>query len=915
MEEVERIKEIKFTGDQDLCKRAIISALKFLSCCSKFTETLADAPNCSSREKVCPCLICYLKNVYKFNKEINVNEIFDKLSIESENKLPQDQESYEPMDIINCILSALHGKFLSKNGVHSKGANCNILTKCKAHEIFSLQVEETYFCKCSRNYIHKQDWDSLSFCQYFNMADILLKANFSATKELIYVPNKKLLYFQNKTSISLIGNIADSLKEVLNTSLESCPNSRCTNCQVRYKLKNNPDVYLINLIWECNTVTHLDCYLSTLSINFKLNLKSIYGDASEESFHLTGIIFCKDNTYEYAYRYDDHWVFKDSSNHCSWYDLLEGIVIMKYYPVTVVYEKKVFFEDYSLDTIKKLKIEKKACVYDHFNHFHRELISKNQISHCFNKKRMIIENFPTLEIQKKAKIVEKIPSEPIFIEEEKKMRSIENYFDMNQASVGDGKINKVEVKDSKKKLEVDRINRFKDETKWKCFCSELNEKESLVCKACIQLKPGIDGWACKNCKNRNQYYKYFCYSCKIERKDELVIKENDSFCSGCKYSINSDYFCAMCKDKKKKIIQSSLSISQSKVSDSKINKTIKSAIGENYWRCNSCNNSNLPSLTVCGLCNLEKGKQFIEQKDLLICKNCQNPIDSKTSQCAQCKPKLDSLSEEEKSPEKNSKEFICPICNFKSIILNKCYKCESASKDITQNYWKCLDCGGSNLKERKKCAYCSEFWECLICKYKLNISDKCYECKYPKGTKPKEWDCLHCLFKNSFLSQDCKNCNKKKDSQPICKCGKKLAPLKNICNDCEIQEKKKQSLECKCSRCGNRLKSSSDVCTICKIQKNSTASILNQNTYAALNRNYKKQKCKVCPKDIIIIKCNNCKELSKAGVICQFCLKHLESTEKCLSCINIELTYKNCSRCNRLILRTAQKCPKCKNLT
>lgn len=931
MGEVERIKEIRFNGNQDLCKRAITSALKLLFGCVKFIGALSSVSMCAFRGKTCSCLICYLKNVYNSNKEININEISNKLLEESDSKLTQDRESYEPMDIINCILSALHER-LSKSLIYRVGTSSNSYLKFNDHKMFSLQVEETYICKCTKSY--KQEWDSLNFCQFFNMADILQKANFSATKELLYVPNKNLAHFQNRTSIVLIGNIADSLKEVLNSSLESCPNGRCSECQVKFKLKNNPDIYLINLMWECNKVTHLDCYLATLSINFELNLKSIYGDASEECFYLTGIIFCKDDTYEYAYRYENHWIFKDSNNYCSWLDLLKGVAIMMYYPTTVIYEKNKKFKDCGLNIIEKLKIEKKACQYDHFDHFYGNLINEKQISDYFNKKKLIVEKVSALEVKKNPKIAEKVP---IFTEEERKKRSnelIQNCLVKNKVNTENDCPNKLEIKDSKKNPEVNRLNKFEDETKWKCFCSEFNEQESLVCKSCKQLKPGIDGWVCKACKNLNSKSNNYCFNCQNKRKDEILIGKDDQTCRGCKYSINSIYYCDECKNKKKEFSQSSLSTSQTKVRDEKLNKIPESVTNNKVWSCIKCTTINSSNSTACSQCNEEKSKQFIEQKDLWTCKSCDKVYDSTFKKCTQCKPKMDSLPEESKTPEKKIHElFRCTLCNFKSNILNECAKCKaSSSQGIVSNYWKCKFCSRNNLNVREQCAYCRISrqqvpvvenpssntqieWSCLVCKNQSNVNtDKCIYCGYSKGVEPLEWNCLHCSAKNNFLANTCTNCQNSKGSQPACKCGKKIGPSIKFCCDCEIQLRRQQNKEYKCTKCGNLLKSNLETCDKCKVQRNNIANTINQNQNdrANLNKNYQKQKCKSCHREISVITCKKCKEISKAGFYCQFCFEKLENESKCASCIETEEKYKKCAFCSKMFLKTLAKCPMCK---
>lgn len=820
----------------DYCFEAAVTMLINFSEAGEIIKHLS-----SCRYKSC-CIACELKNVYKSiteNGKANLINLKKKILDEFKD-IPDRIDQWQPnliIDIVNALLNALHYHLTDYENIVNLEYKGKIFCNCTIHNLFGLDIDERYACSCKNTFTEK--WETSNYCQFFNMADILLddQINFSKSARLLKTPMFLFNSLKDKFNSVIQGCMKTKLKALLSSArINYCKKRSCKykDSEISFCMKNNPKYYFISIIWDNNDVRHMDCYLSTIAISQFINLNDLYNKASEYNYNLKGILFCRKNKYSYAIRSGNNWSFTGLGEDCEWLELIVEITSMKYFPIALIYERDPINLKTEISLSRLLEIEKLACESDYYEFENPGKIEKLLVdcTELFNNRKKKMPEHEPFSSQKQLGLEVN--------EEISKAKSSGKYEDLINTRDDEIKIH-TEVQNKKDCESLDsRFNHEintnfldqKNEVKaneiassensrrkkvindaWKCICETQNKVSEEVCLFCYSLKPGVLGWVCKICKKKNNSAQKNCYFC----VNNIINPSPDK--------------------------------------------------SESTWKCTSCSEDNISKNNRCFKCKASRNFEEVKSRASI--------------------------------PIKNNEQQLCKECHRTS--------------DSSEEY--CLNCKVKKLLSENRSDVCAFNWKCQVCVHNnLYSIENCSKCCNPKGTISIEWECLCCLTKNSSFHQICQECKKLKGSRPICKCGKILSHLTSSCIECDNQAKRQQSSEFVCPKCGNNLRYSTEKCNKCKIvaisanKKNIT--IID----ASSKRSYEKQKCKICSKEISLIACGPCKRTVIAGEFCKYCNEKLESTLKCIDCIENEKKYRKCISCGKNTLKSSAKCLYCKNM-
>lgn len=91
---------------------------------------------------------------------------------------------------------------------------------------------------------------------------------------------------------------------------------------------------------------------------------------------------------------------------------------------------------------------------------------------------------------------------------------------------------------------------------WDCKCGSSNMDDWHVCPNCGDLKPGLLGWACKDCTSKNEKDSQICKFC-YRSKDKSLLKPPEKWkCSNCdSYNNENNFKCYHCNAERSKILK------------------------------------------------------------------------------------------------------------------------------------------------------------------------------------------------------------------------------------------------------------------------------------------------------------------------------------------------------------------------
>lgn len=299
-------------------------------------------------------------------------------------------------------------------------------------------------------------------------------------------------------------------------------------------------------------------------------------------------------------------------------------------------------------------------------------------------------------------------------------------------------------------LEIERTllsylkkNQDPETSDWNCACGVTNDGSWKVCSVCNKIKPGVEGWVCKDCTFINQNFMSYCRSCEAKKVNEDDEKVWECKCG--KKNRNGDN--CVCGDSKK-----------CKICSKKI-----------FSRCSDCYTG-----YECCVC-----KELIPKTDGKICYRCKGKANTK---CDTCSVKI------------FNSQLVCLSCTK---LLKKCGYCDKFNlpgsekcsndsclkilRDLSPainnlNDKPCVDCG-----RKKKSCICDNELKCSLCCISIKKNGICYKCLEPDSAT-----CDYCTSgsKNKYLI--CQSCTKSLKKCKICLENTKTGP---VCEKPECQSK------------------------------------------------------------------------------------------------------------------------------
>ena len=737
-----------------------------------------------------PCLI---KNLFGLRNEStfrfsikSLEELFTSY-IHSILDAQETQGYFGPIDIIEFILVNMHCYAVNQKCYESEEIKLSVCNSpCLLHQYFNLMVSETQTCKCGLSW--NNDWEINTICQYFHITSIFSDFDASKSSNLLIMPKicLKSINPQNPqfNSSSFKSKIIRSLTSKMGSaSSDYCESPSCqySSSSVSFNLNQYPTWYLIDLIYEDHNKTYLESYLSTISIDHTIELKSIYKQGLNQRYQLEGVFFYNPKSklkLKLAQLKGKFWSFNRLQGEASWDKVVNEALLMNFHPVALVYKARNNLEKVEIEDFKLVKMEQIAVQSDAFKKkFGRDVVDEE----------------------------EKVPES----------RRVEGLDDDFRIGIYSGR--------SSEKVGL-RV--------WRCECGKEISSDFDVCAFCQKVRPGVTGWVCDKCTFKNDDYTNLCLGCHEFRSrgfDRLEDERN-------KFSWPRKIGNYVDKEEEVKEVKPASQLNVDWVCQcSEINQSDYEVClkcnslkpGLSGWVCKVCKVRNEDGNFRCSACDSWKGVETSDQ-DFWLCENCKSANTFKSRYCGQCyKLSGDYGYEKDKFCGKCRQRFDkildeCPNCKILPVndalkLLKKCGKCKI--KDIYLA-GRCIDCQFSSQFEDPKPAestdsIISNQWECASCKTKnYDWSLNCKYCQKSKNIKSENnWTCSICSRENLIKEAKCWYCRSEQiypPSRPASKkacieCGNSIEYVK--CYKCQKLENFEIGY---CGRCNSDLKSVSE---------------------------------------------------------------------------------------------------------
>jgi hypothetical protein len=789
--------QFRFCNSENKENSFLSAAITILLTTKSFVDELY-ALQLSCKGKNHKCISCSLKSLLKEDSIILQSNIISLIAqlkdLLNEKGLFVPNNPNNLSDAISSILKALHCKYLANDsdGLDEEIVNMTCYEKCPLHKVFYLGVEENHVCRCGSS--EKFVWEYDNICQNFVFDETLWNIDKEVSNKLIGIPDFKFkTEFFYTNSIDRQGKIAEILIENLRKiEANECLNQNCyiNKSKLLFSVTNYPEVYIINLIWPDYDPSHLESLISTISIAPSIRLSQIYGKGTDYAYNLKGIALQGKGYYEYAYRFNDSWIFPGLDIKNSWYDLVKHITIVKFHPIIIVYEKGT--EEYSMDIerYKLTKLEKIAAQCDLYEEkLMTDVVASHQeyIDLCgsgYHSKKKLDQadpedskkDFNTPDYWVDAVMdtpgnydIDRYQDRPIIPQTNVNMHEsglqvapkLSNQLEKNYKNFG-----VVE----KKKIPPPVLGRTQNseykKNEWVCACKTSNLDDWEICKSCDGLKPGLEGWVCKFCKYRNE--KTYTLSC------ELCEKHQDDWkCMNCEYiNMYEISYCSRCQHEKEinlpEPVLTGWVCEFCGFGNTKDSLTIcKSCKNwKDNWRCKSCREINSFTLTECRNCSEKNQKLSILQD--WICEKCKNSNKHDSKVCENCTKTSTSKNSITKKDLPTNK-WVCSACTLENDEWKSfCEACDSYKQEEkkieSQTSWKCLNCSKDNEKNLTVCFYCNTYNSNAPNKSK--DCDKCFRkieklfCVYCNKNSPFQSHCFYCN-KRFVITNKCSECLKR----------------------------------------------------------------------------------------------------------------------------------------------------------
>jgi hypothetical protein len=831
------------------------------------------------------CLIKIMKAAAETGK-VNAEEVREIITKKyaSEDKFDSNYGPNDPIDVVSAILTEFHLAFTKKSCDSPIGEiapeECGF--NCLLHSDFYLGVVETHKCHCG--YQHHSSWDPANICQYFNLTPVLEKFDYVLSENISKLPAflLKTGKFEGNS-----GKFKDDILNQLTNRLENavsdeCPNN-CAyqNVKISFEVTHNPKFFILNMVWGEQNILHLHSLLTTLAISSSFKTIDVYGNGENAQYLVNSIIFYGRGHFEHAEYIKGKWIFNGLHKDAGFFELVKEVTLMNYHPVAVIYKVILRNEELNqeLDPGQKLKLEKLAWECDEYVKSYGQLIIEP------DKTISGLNNEARANMRKSAKAEEEKVEPEYKTEQFIGVKQIRQYpIDGAKKGIQENLLQKFDRADDIYKSSPEK--KIDSPKTWKCICGRQNNIDTEVCFICYEIKEGLTGWVCENCKIRNSLEYKSCLQCKSLRR---AVELRKTISGTQEEKVNFD------NNRKVQTIEVDKRNKSPLTGTDKFESSTEKKVST--WEC-ECGAANDASWDICHMC--ERIKPGLTG---WVCKLCKARNDSHSYRCSACE-------------------------NWKGDDSNK-----------YQQYWICKKCKTANLEAAGMCAECLSLkpsqegkmstdtnekgiWKCGYC-YRENFPDftECFHCNTVKGenfpgtrkvTKiagsSEKWVCKTCKSSNDSTAYICVKCRtfkeiEKEETEPeenkrvkkdeddkwMCNCNTVNENWRSMCKSCythkiDVQPKRKPVVDkwtcknCSAENIGSRF------CSNCLQDKDSEVEVPEE------------KKCMKCRKAIRVVNCNSCGKATRLSRVCAYCNTSLISISTCSSCQDSEKEVKTYDR-------------------
>ena len=264
------------------------------------------------------------------------------------------------MEALVSLLTLLHNERFNSHTLDNSNTSCR--NTCPSHKFFHLSILEELNCECG---LKKEiPWNYSSFVHPFYVSSILEKAQEVDSKDLIRIREEDLEdYLEHSSLLSVEGQLPEFMKnqwEGLKEDLCSCLFGRTSK---KMMVQNEPEVYLIQLVWNNSMPSALEILQVLASLPYTLSLDRIYLNGTQTKYNLRGMILYGCGHYIYCHRIYQEWFkledelsFKLKKG--SWKQLIDELLSSRFYPVGLFYYKESSSETPEISFLDWLKLER-----------------------------------------------------------------------------------------------------------------------------------------------------------------------------------------------------------------------------------------------------------------------------------------------------------------------------------------------------------------------------------------------------------------------------------------------------------------------------------------------------------------------------------------------------------------------------
>ena len=370
----------------------------------------------------------------------------------------------DSMEALVSLLTLLHNERFNSHTLDNSNTSCR--NTCPSHKFFHLSILEELNCECG---LKKEiPWNYSSFVHPFYVSSILEKAQEVDSKDLIRIREEDLEdYLEHSSLLSVEGQLPEFMKnqwEGLKEDLCSCLFGRTSK---KMMVQNEPEVYLIQLVWNNSMPSALEILQVLASLPYTLSLDRIYLNGTQTKYNLRGMILYGCGHYIYCHRLDEGWLKLDDelaprTKRTNWNILIKELLRCRLYPVGLFYYKESITLATEMNLLDWLKLEKEV------------IKAQTEYLQSLEPKPQIFPNF----------IYQIVP----------RISQIFSSF----------------------------TGFARSKPSWHCSCGTRNSELVDVCQNCRSIKPGKTGWMCRLCTFLNEETSTLCAGCQtpFPRREE-----------------------------------------------------------------------------------------------------------------------------------------------------------------------------------------------------------------------------------------------------------------------------------------------------------------------------------------------------------------------------------------------------------